>query len=50
MWIGGLKICLQHLKVYRMFPTIQIYLLLSMLVLIHASTDYSMPTKYEILK
>ena len=42
------KVCLQHSKVHQMFPIIQICLLLSLLVLIHAPTGYGMPTKYII--
>ena len=38
----GQKVHLLHSKVYRMFPIIQLCLLLSLLVLIHASTCYSM--------
>ena len=38
--------CLQHSKVHRMFTMIQFCLLLSLLVLIHAFTAYSMHIFY----
>ena len=43
-----LKAHLQHSKVHQMFPIIQICLLLSLSVLIHAPAGYSMHTKYAI--
>ena len=39
---------LQHLKIHQMFSVIQIYLLLLLLMLIHASTGYSMHVNYVI--
>ena len=40
------KVCLQHLKVHRMFSTTQVFIFLSLLVLMHEPTSYSMHTKY----
>ena len=43
------KVCLQHSKVHRIFPTTQVCLLLSLLVLMHEPKSYGMDTKYVIL-